>query len=313
MAPVIHLANPRGFCAGVSRAISVVKAALEKFGAPVFVRHEVVHNRYVVEKLRSLGAVFIEELSEVPDGSVLVYSAHGVPLSVEREAGSRDLRVFDATCPLVAKVHVEVRAHAKKNREVVMIGHKGHPEVDATIGQYESRDGGIYLIEKASDVDSLNPKNPDDLHYVTQTTLSVVESAGIVEALKRKFPNIQGPRKDDICYATQSRQDAVRRLSGIVDMFVVVGSPNSSNSNRLRELAESSGRPAYLVDTEADIDESWFGSGIRHIGLTAGASAPNVVVKDVVSRIAEITGGEVVEEDGTELVERNFDIPLGLK
>ncbi len=313
MAPVIHLANPRGFCAGVSRAISVVKAALEKFGAPVFVRHEVVHNRYVVENLRSLGAVFIEELSEVPDGSVLVYSAHGVPLSVEREAGSRDLKVFDATCPLVAKVHVEVRAHAKKNREVVMIGHKGHPEVDATIGQYESCGGGIYLIEKASDVASLNPQNPEELHYVTQTTLSVIECAGIVDALKCRFPNIQGPRKDDICYATQSRQDAVRRLASIVDMFVVVGSPNSSNSNRLRELAESSGRPAYLVDTETDIDESWFSGEIRHIGLTAGASAPSVVVNRVVSRIAEITGGEVVEEEGGELVERNFDIPLGLK
>ncbi|WP_219615113.1 4-hydroxy-3-methylbut-2-enyl diphosphate reductase [Aeromonas salmonicida] len=295
----ILLANPRGFCAGVDRAISIVESALEKFGAPIYVRHEVVHNRYVVNKLKEAGAVFVEELDEVPDDSIVIFSAHGVAKTVREMAKSRALKVFDATCPLVTKVHMEVHRASRKGSEAVLIGHAGHPEVIGTMGQYENREGGMYLVETPDDVARLKVKNPDDLCFVTQTTLSVDETSDVIDALRKQFPKIQGPRKDDICYATQNRQDAVREMAGLVDVMLVVGSRNSSNSNRLRELAEKVGSRAYLIDDASMIETGWL-EGVKAIGVTAGASAPDVLVQNVITRLRELGGNMVVEHPGRE-------------
>lgn len=295
----ILLANPRGFCAGVDRAISIVESALEKFGAPIYVRHEVVHNRYVVNKLKDAGAVFVEELDEVPDDSIVIFSAHGVAKTVREMAKSRALKVFDATCPLVTKVHMEVHRASRKGSEAVLIGHAGHPEVIGTMGQYENREGGMYLVETPEDVAKLKVKNPDDLCFVTQTTLSVDETSDVIDALRKHFPKIQGPRKDDICYATQNRQDAVREMAGLVDAMLVVGSRNSSNSNRLRELAEKVGARAYLIDDASMIEASWL-EGVKAIGVTAGASAPEVLVQNVIARLRELGGKVVAEHLGRE-------------
>ncbi|WDL82007.1 4-hydroxy-3-methylbut-2-enyl diphosphate reductase [Aeromonas bestiarum] len=307
----ILLANPRGFCAGVDRAISIVESALEKFGAPIYVRHEVVHNRYVVNKLKEAGAVFVEELDEVPDDSIVIFSAHGVAKTVREMAKSRALKVFDATCPLVTKVHMEVHRASRKGSEAVLIGHAGHPEVIGTMGQYENREGGMYLVETPDDVAKLQVKNPDDLCFVTQTTLSVDETSDVIDALRKQFPKIQGPRKDDICYATQNRQDAVREMAGLVDAMLVVGSRNSSNSNRLRELAEKVGARAYLIDDASMIETGWL-EGVERIGVTAGASAPDVLVQNVIARLRELGGNMVVEHPGRE---ENvvFEVPLELR
>ena len=307
----ILLANPRGFCAGVDRAISIVENALAKFGAPIYVRHEVVHNRYVVESLRQAGARFVEELAEVPDGQIVIFSAHGVSKAVREEARLRGLRVFDATCPLVSKVHMEVHRASRKAQEVIMIGHAGHPEVEGTIGQYESPEAGMYLVEDEADVAALHVKDASHLHFVTQTTLSVDETKSVIAALQQQFPAIQGPRKDDICYATQNRQDAVRELAAQVDLFVVVGSRNSSNSNRLRELAERLGTPAYLVDDADQLQAEWF-QGVATVGVTAGASAPEVLVQQVVARLQAIGGGEVCELGGKE-EDVIFEVPQELR
>ena len=291
----ISLANPRGFCAGVDRAIEIVNRALDVFGAPVYVRHEVVHNKFVVDNLRDRGAIFVDELEEVPDDSLVIFSAHGVSKAVQEESKTRGLRVFDATCPLVTKVHLEVSRYSRDGRECILIGHEGHPEVEGTMGQYDYSFGGnIYLVEDEQDVDKLVVENPEGLTYVTQTTLSMDDAARVIDALRRKFPNIEGPRKDDICYATQNRQDAVKQLAADCDLMLVVGSPNSSNSNRLRELAERMGTPAYLIDNEEGIDPAWL-DGRKNIGVTAGASAPDVLVKQVVERIQAL-GGSVPEE-----------------
>ncbi|WP_429097224.1 4-hydroxy-3-methylbut-2-enyl diphosphate reductase [Aeromonas media] len=295
----ILLANPRGFCAGVDRAISIVESALEKFGAPIYVRHEVVHNRYVVNKLKEAGAVFVEELDEVPDDSIVIFSAHGVAKTVREMAKSRALKVFDATCPLVTKVHMEVHRASRKGSEAVLIGHAGHPEVIGTMGQYENSEGGMYLVETPEDVARLKVKNPDDLCFVTQTTLSVDETSDVIDALRKHFPKIQGPRKDDICYATQNRQDAVREMAGLVDAMLVVGSRNSSNSNRLRELAEKVGARAYLIDDASMIESPWL-EGVERIGVTAGASAPDVLVQNVIARLRELGGTIVTEHPGRE-------------
>jgi len=303
----ILLANPRGFCAGVERAIEIVERALTLFGAPIYVRHEVVHNTFVVDDLRAKGAVFVEDLNEVPRGATLIFSAHGVPKAVREEADARGLRVFDATCPLVTKVHVEVQRQRAAGREVVMIGHRGHPEVEGTMGQATD---GIYLVETTSDVATLRPKNPEMLAYVTQTTLSVDDAVAAVAALKSRFPAIVGPKKDDICYATQNRQDAVKLMAPQCDVMIVVGSPNSSNSNRLREVATNRGVPAYLVDSADDIQPLWL-AGKNRIGVTAGASAPESLVGRVVERLRELAEGEVRELDGIrESV--NFPLPKGL-
>ena len=300
----ILLANPRGFCAGVERAIAIVETALEKFGTPIYVRHEVVHNRYVVDDLKAKGAVFIEELSEVPDGATIIFSAHGVPQSVRQEAEARGLRVFDATCPLVTKVHLEVSRLRKKNFEIVMIGHKGHPEVEGTMGQ---ADGGMYLVESVADVAQLLiAQNTKALAYVTQTTLSIDDATAIIAALKLRFPSIVGPKKDDICYATQNRQDAVKAMTGRVDVMIVVGSKNSSNSNRLREVAENENVPAYLVDGADQIDPTWL-SGKQHIGLTAGASAPEILVTGVVEKLQALGARTTQLQDG---VTENVNFPL---
>ena len=307
----ILLANPRGFCAGVDRAISIVENALAKFGAPIYVRHEVVHNRYVVESLRQAGARFVEELSEVPDGQIVIFSAHGVSKAVREEARLRGLRVFDATCPLVSKVHMEVHRASRKAQEVIMIGHAGHPEVEGTIGQYESPEAGMYLVEDEADVAALQVKDAGHLHFVTQTTLSVDETKSVIAALQQQFPAIQGPRKDDICYATQNRQDAVRELAAQVDLFIVVGSRNSSNSNRLRELAERLGTTAYLVDDADQLQAEWF-QGVATVGVTAGASAPEVLVQQVVARLQAIGGGEVCELGGKE-EDVIFEVPQELR
>jgi 4-hydroxy-3-methylbut-2-enyl diphosphate reductase len=275
----ILLANPRGFCAGVDRAIEIVERALALFGTPIYVRHEVVHNRHVVEGLRERGTVFVDELDEVPDGATVIYSAHGVARAVHEEGKRRGLRVFDATCPLVTKVHLEVARHADVGRDCILIGHKGHPEVDGTMGQYPaSKDGAMYLVETPEDVNQLVVDNPDDLAFVTQTTLSVDDTTGVIDALRQKFPAIQGPRRDDICYATQNRQDAVKQLADDCDIILVVGSPNSSNSNRLRELAENKGVAAYLVDEAGQIQQHWL-DGKASVGVTAGASAPEAYRK----------------------------------
>ncbi len=303
----ILLANPRGFCAGVDRAISIVERALERFGAPIYVRHEVVHNRHVVDDLKAKGAIFIEDLADVPLGATLVFSAHGVPLSVRREAEARGLRVFDATCPLVTKVHVEVRRMHEQGYEIVMIGHRGHPEVVGTMGQVE---GGMHLVETPEDVARLQVADPDRLAYVTQTTLSVDDAARVVDALRSRFPNIVGPKKDDICYATQNRQDAVKQLAGHCDVIIVVGSPNSSNSNRLREVAQSMGTPAYMVDSADEIRPEWF-TGRRHVGITAGASAPEILVRGVVDRLLALGVSRVTQQEG--IVEKvSFPLPKEL-
>jgi 4-hydroxy-3-methylbut-2-enyl diphosphate reductase len=294
----ILLANPRGFCAGVDRAIAIVERALESYGAPIYVRHEVVHNRYVVDKLRHDGAVFVEELHEVPDGATVIFSAHGVSKAVREEAERRDLKVFDATCPLVTKVHMEVARLGRIGRSVVLIGHAGHPEVEGTMGQWNAANTGeILLVESVEDVAALAPKFPHHLSYVTRTTLSVDDTKAIIAALREKFPDIEGPRKDDICYATQNRQDAVRRLADAVDLVLVVGSVNSSNSNRLRELAEKQGVRAYLIDGAEHIRQQWL-DGVRRIGLTAGASAPEKLVRDVITRLQSWGAGDVLELDG---------------
>lgn len=296
----IHLANPRGFCAGVDRAIGVVERALDLFGAPIYVRHEVVHNRFVVDNLRERGAVFVEELDAVPDGATLIFSAHGVAQAVRDQAAQRGLKVFDATCPLVTKVHMEVSRHARVGREVVLIGHAGHPEVEGTMGQYDEHQGGrMYLVETVEDVRMLSVRNLSELAYVTQTTLSVDDTARIVAALRERFPAIQGPRKDDICYATQNRQDAVKELSSHCELLLVVGSRNSSNSNRLRELAEKAGAPAYLIDGPDDIEPTWLASRTM-IGVTAGASAPEVLVQQVIARLRELGATTVAERTGQE-------------
>ncbi|WP_430389185.1 4-hydroxy-3-methylbut-2-enyl diphosphate reductase [Dyella sp. 20L07] len=294
----ILLANPRGFCAGVDRAIAIVERALESYGAPIYVRHEVVHNRYVVDKLRAGGAVFVEELDEVPDGATVIFSAHGVSKAVREEADLRGLKVFDATCPLVTKVHMEVARLGRLGRSVVLIGHAGHPEVEGTMGQWNpANTGEILLVESVECVADLTPKFPHELSYVTQTTLSVDDTKAIIEALRAKFPDIDGPRKDDICYATQNRQDAVRRLADAVDLVLVVGSVNSSNSNRLRELSEKQGVRSYLIDGAEHIERSWL-DGVTRIGLTAGASAPEKLVRDVIARLQSWGAGEVRELDG---------------
>ena len=303
----VLLANPRGFCAGVDRAIAIVERALAQFGAPIYVRHEVVHNKFVVDDLRAKGAIFVEELADVPAGSTVVFSAHGVSRAVRAEADARGLTVFDATCPLVTKVHVEIAKMREQGREIVMIGHAGHPEVEGTMGQCS---GGVFLVESPADVARLQVTDPEQLAYVTQTTLSVDDAAAIVEALKRRFPAIVGPKRDDICYATQNRQDAVKFLTPRVDVVIVVGSPNSSNSNRLREVAANRGIPAYMVDRADQLDPSWV-AGRRRVGITAGASAPEVLVKEVLARLAELGATRVQELEGVEehIV---FPMPKGL-
>ena len=290
----VLLANPRGFCAGVERAIEIVERALALYGAPIYVRHEVVHNKFVVEDLRAKGAVFVEELDEVPEGATVIFSAHGVSQAVRAEAERRGLRVFDATCPLVTKVHSEVQRLREAGREVVMIGHRGHPEVEGTMGQAA---GGIYLVENVDDVAKLRVQNEDRLAYVTQTTLSVDDARVIVHALEARFPNITGPRKDDICYATQNRQDAVKQMAGRCDLVIVVGSPNSSNSNRLREVAMNRGVDAYLVDGAGEIRAEWL-AGRRQVGVTAGASAPEVLVQQVIRRLEALGAGKVLQLEG---------------
>jgi 4-hydroxy-3-methylbut-2-enyl diphosphate reductase len=304
----ILLAKPRGFCAGVDRAIAIVERALELHGAPIYVRHEIVHNKFVVDDLRAKGAVFVEELSEVPSGSTVIFSAHGVSLEVQREARERGLAVFDATCPLVTKVHVEVSKMRAHGREVVMIGHIGHPEAEGTMGQ---SDAGMYLVESEEDVARLQVQDPERLAYVTQTTLSIDDCARIVAALKARFPAIVGPKKDDICYATQNRQDAVKFLAPQCDLVIVVGSPNSSNSNRLREVARNLGRTAYLVDNADELKPEWL-EGRRRIGVTAGASAPEVLVHEVIMRLQALGARRVHELDG---IEENvtFPLPKGIK
>ena len=303
----IVLAQPRGFCAGVDRAITIVERALEQFGAPIYVRHEIVHNKYVVDDLRDKGAVFIEELFEAPDGSTVIFSAHGVSLAVRDEAQRRNLHIFDATCPLVTKVHVEVKRMREQGYEIIMIGHKGHPEVEGTMGQVKD---GIYLVDTEADVANLQVKTPEHLAYVTQTTLSVDDTKGIITTLKQRFPKITEPKKADICYATQNRQDAVKVLAPQVDVVIVVGSPNSSNSNRLRELAEKMGVSAYMVDNADDVQVAWF-ADVQKIGVTAGASAPEVLVESVLNRIKELGASSVSVLEGVEEAVK-FPLPKGL-
>ncbi|TWI54326.1 4-hydroxy-3-methylbut-2-enyl diphosphate reductase [Pseudomonas duriflava] len=294
----IKLANPRGFCAGVDRAIDIVNRALDVFGPPIYVRHEVVHNKFVVENLRARGAVFVEELDQVPDDVIVIFSAHGVSQAVRKEAENRGLKIFDATCPLVTKVHMEVAKYSRDGRECILIGHQGHPEVEGTMGQYDASKGGaIYLVEDEKDVQSLEVQNPESLAFVTQTTLSMDDTSKVIDALRARFPNIGGPRKDDICYATQNRQDAVKTLASECEVVLVVGSPNSSNSNRLRELSERMGTPAYLIDGAEDLKQEWF-SGVGRIGITAGASAPEVLVRGVIDQLKAWGANEEVELEG---------------
>lgn len=307
----ILLANPRGFCAGVDRAISIVERALELFSPPIYVRHEVVHNRYVVQNLKDRGAIFVEELDQVPDNSIVIFSAHGVSQAVRAEAKKRGLKVFDATCPLVTKVHLQVTRASRKGVECILIGHEGHPEVEGTMGQYDNPEGGVYLIESVEDVEALQVKDPDNLCFVTQTTLSVDDTLDIIAALQEKFPSIEGPRKDDICYATQNRQDAVRNLATQAKLFIVVGSKNSSNSNRLRELAEKSGAQAYLVDSAADVKAEWF-ANVDKVAVTAGASAPEVLVKQVIDAITHLAPSVVTEVEGRK-EDVVFAVPVELR
>ncbi|AJR00646.1 MULTISPECIES: 4-hydroxy-3-methylbut-2-enyl diphosphate reductase [Hafnia] len=308
----ILLANPRGFCAGVDRAISIVERALEIYGAPIYVRHEVVHNRYVVNSLRERGAVFIEEISEVPDNTILIFSAHGVSQAVRAEAKARNLTMlFDATCPLVTKVHMEVARASRKGTEAILIGHAGHPEVEGTMGQYNNPEGGMYLVESPEDVWKLQVKNEANLCFMTQTTLSVDDTSDIIDALRERFPQIIGPRKDDICYATTNRQEAVRNLAAEAEVVLVVGSKNSSNSNRLAELAQRAGIPAFLIDSAEDIREEWL-EGVNCIGVTAGASAPDILVQEVIKRLQALGGEGSVEMQGREenIV---FEVPKELR
>ncbi|AYA42322.1 4-hydroxy-3-methylbut-2-enyl diphosphate reductase [Xenorhabdus nematophila] len=308
----ILLANPRGFCAGVDRAISIVERALELYGAPIYVRHEVVHNRYVVDNLRKRGAIFIEEISEVPDGAILIFSAHGVSQAIRAEARSRDLTMlFDATCPLVTKVHMEVARASRKGKEAILIGHAGHPEVEGTMGQYNNPEGGMYLVESPEDVWKLHVKDENNLCFMTQTTLSVDDTSAVIDALNARFPNIVGPRKDDICYATTNRQEAVRDLAVGADVVLVVGSKNSSNSNRLAELAQRVGKPAYLIDSADDIQAEWV-KGVSAIGVTAGASAPDILVQQVIERLKTFGAKTVNELHGREenIV---FEVPKELR
>jgi len=308
----VILANPRGFCAGVDRAIEIVERALELFGAPIYVRHEVVHNRHVVDGLRARGTVFVEELDEVPDGGTVIYSAHGVSLAVHAEGRQRGLRVFDATCPLVTKVHLEVSRHADAGRECILIGHRGHPEVEGTMGQYDTTNGGaMYLVETPADIAGLPVRNPHELAFVTQTTLSVDDTLQVIDALRAQFPAIQGPRKDDICYATQNRQDAVKQLAKQCDVILVVGSPNSSNSNRLRELAENQGVAAHLIDEASQIQDEWL-EGRQVIGVTAGASAPEQIVTGVIEKLRQ-RGIFCVEESQGRKEPVTFSLPAELK
>ena len=310
----VLLANPRGFCAGVDRAIEIVKRAIETLGAPIYVRHEVVHNRFVVDDLKARGAIFVEELDEVPDGNTVIFSAHGVSKAVRAEAERRGLKVFDATCPLVTKVHLEVSRHCRNGRDVVLIGHEGHPEVEGTMGQWnrEAHAGAIYLVEDVADVMALQPGQPENIAYTTQTTLSVDDTRAVIAALRERFPKIDGPKNDDICYATQNRQDAVRKLGQQCDLVLVVGSPNSSNSNRLRELAERDGVDAYLIDGAHEIDPRWV-EGRRHIGVTAGASAPDVLVQGVLARLRELGASAGVRELHGEPESMVFALPKELR
>ena len=295
----ILLANPRGFCAGVDRAIEIVNRALDMFGAPIYVKHEVVHNRYVVDGLKEKGAIFIEDLDEVPKGSTLIYSAHGVSQAVRAQAKERGFKIFDATCPLVTKVHIEVARYARRKQECIMVGHKGHPEVDGTLGQYDCEEAGIYLIESLEDVGKLDVKDSSSLHYVTQTTLSVDETKSIVSAMLEKWPDISSPKKEDICYATQNRQDAVRELALSCQLILVVGSTASSNSNRLKELSETVGVRSFLIDDATEIQNEWL-KDIKRVGVTAGASAPEVLITDVISKLKELGGIELAESKGIE-------------
>jgi len=307
----ITLANPRGFCAGVDRAIEIVERTLERFGAPIYVRHEVVHNRFVVEGLRAKGARFVQDLDEVPDDAIVIFSAHGVSKAVQQEARRRNLKVYDATCPLVTRVHLEVERYAREGRECILIGHAGHPEVEGTMGQYDSSSGGIYLVEVPEDVERLEVINPDNLALVTQTTLSLDDTGQVIDALRRRFPDILQPKKDDICYATQNRQDAVKDLAHRCDLVLVVGSPNSSNSNRLREVAERNGASAYLIDNAGEIQREWL-AGKSRIGLTAGASAPEILVQEVIAQLKE-SGADSVENFITRPEKVVFKLPEGLR
>lgn len=307
----ILLANPRGFCAGVDRAITIVKNALAKFGAPIYVRHEVVHNKYVVNELKDMGAIFIDDLSQIPDGETVIFSAHGVSKQVREEANSRNLKVFDATCPLVSKVHMEVHRASRKGQEVVLIGHKGHPEVEGTMGQYDALGVGMYLIENEAQAGTLHIQHPENISFVTQTTLSVDETKDVIAALQARYPAIQGPRKDDICYATQNRQDAVRKMAPLVDVMLVVGSKNSSNSNRLRELSERLGTPAYLLDDADQIRAEWF-SHVDSVGVTAGASAPEILVQSVIDRLYALGGENLIQMDGVS-EDTVFEVPVELR
>lgn len=309
---IIKLANPRGFCAGVDRAIEIVNRALDVFGAPIYVRHEVVHNRFVVDDLRQRGAIFVDELHEVPDNRIVIFSAHGVSKAVEKEAERRQLKVFDATCPLVTKVHMEVVRSSREGKECILIGHHGHPEVEGTMGRYDASKGGaIYLVEDVKDVQKLHVKNENNIFYASQTTLSMDDCAEVIAALKQRFPNIHGPKTDDICYATQNRQDVVKILAQQSDLFLVVGSPNSSNSNRLRELAERSGCEAYLIDSAADIHPDWL-QGKQHIGISAGASAPEVLVQQVIEKLEQLGARQTVEIQG-QPENVHFSLPLELR
>jgi len=308
----VILASPRGFCAGVDRAIEIVERALQLFGAPIYVRHEVVHNKFVVDSLRDKGAVFVDELDQVPDDATVIFSAHGVSKAVQAEAVRRGLKVFDATCPLVTKVHLEVTRYAQEGRECILIGHHGHPEVEGTMGQFDRSHGGrMYLIEDLEDVSALQVMHPENLSYVTQTTLSMDDTAAIIDALRQRFPKIKGPKKDDICYATQNRQDAVKQIAKDCDVVLVVGSPNSSNSNRLKEVAERLGTPAYLIDNEQQIQREWF-EGKQKIGLTAGASAPEVLVSRVIRQLAQ-WGIQLGEESVTRQENIVFSLPKALQ
>ncbi len=308
----ILLANPRGFCAGVDRAISIVERALVLYGAPIYVRHEVVHNRYVVDSLRQRGAIFIEEISEVPDGAILIFSAHGVSQAVRAQARARQLTMlFDATCPLVTKVHMEVARASRKGQEAILIGHAGHPEVEGTMGQYNNPEGGIYLVEAPEDVWALTVKNEQNLHFMTQTTLSIDDTSDVIAALHQRFPEITGPRKDDICYATTNRQEAARKLAEQADTVLVVGSRSSSNSNRLAELVQRMGKSAYLIDAASDIQKKWL-VGVASVGVTAGASAPDILVQQVIRRLQALGGVEIIELSGRE-ENIQFEVPKALR
>ncbi|QBQ63781.1 4-hydroxy-3-methylbut-2-enyl diphosphate reductase [Actinobacillus indolicus] len=307
----IILANPRGFCAGVDRAISIVELALEIHGAPIYVRHEVVHNRFVVDGLKAKGAIFVEELDEVPDGAIVIFSAHGVSQAVRHEAKRRELKVFDATCPLVTKVHMQVARASKKGTKAILIGHEGHPEVVGTMGQYDNEKGGIFLVEDVEDIAKLSLKEDEDLTFMTQTTLSIDDTSDVIEALKQKYPAIQGPRKNDICYATTNRQQAVRELAKLAQLVLVVGSKNSSNSNRLAELASRMGTPSQLIDGPQDIDPNWL-QGVTTIGITAGASAPEVLVQSVVEHLKALGVTKVEELEGCE-ENTVFEVPRELR